>query len=178
MTLAVPGNKSPCDEGLILACEAHLVREESLLSGTLESLQAVRAAIISADWENLPELLGFQTRLETDSRDMAHVRDSLRERIASSTGIAVSEVTLRAMTTTVPPARATLLLEGRERLVRMVRDAESLRRTIVTLVRYSLGFHQKMLEGLTGRGGWRPRATYITISPVSSTTARAHPQRA
>jgi hypothetical protein len=151
MATPAPDIGPPCDERTIAAWEAHLEREEILLVATLDSMRGVRIAIVSADWQKLPELLGFQRRLEADSREVARDRDALREEVARHAGISASEVTLRTLTASLPPGRATVLLEGRERLARMAREAETLLHTLATLVRYSLGFHQKMLEGLTGR---------------------------
>ena len=151
MTPAAPGNKSPCDEQLILDCEDHLEREEILLTQTVESLGAVRTAISSADWEKLRDLLSFQVRLEADTSRIAYERDSLRGRIASISGIPGSAVTLRSIVAVGSSGRGQPSFDRHERLVRMVADAELLRRTIVTLVRFSIDFHQKMLEGLTGR---------------------------
>ena len=148
-----PADMPPSDERLISAWEAHLVREEALLAATLDSLREVRAAIMSADWVKLPELLAFQDHLGGDAADVARKREALRERASRQAGVPASEVTLRVLAASLPAARAAGLLETRERLALAGREAETLRRAVVTLVGFSLGFHQKMLEGLAGGRG-------------------------
>jgi hypothetical protein len=138
---------------LISVWEAHLIREEALLVATLDSLRGVRTAIIAADWVKLPELLGSHDRLGADAAVVARERETLREATARQTGVSASEIMLRSLASSLPPARAAGLLETRERLIGEAGEAEALRRAVVTLVRFSLGFHQKLLEGLAGGRG-------------------------
>jgi hypothetical protein len=153
MATREPDDTPHDDARIVSAWEAHLGREEALLAATLDSLGEVRAAIVAADWGKLPGLLGFQDRLADDAADLARERDAVREAASRRTGVPAAEVTLRVLASALPAEKSAGLLATRERLALRAREADVLRRAVVTLVRFSLGFHQKMLEGLAGGRG-------------------------
>ena len=150
MTTPDSASGLPPDERLLRVWKAHLAQEETLLRATLDSLRRVRVALIGAQWALLPELLAFQDRLVEDAREIANLRKVLCEVVAPILGVASTDITLRTVTGWLDPSRRMQLIESRERLDRMVREAETLRDSIAALLRYSQGFFQKLLEGLTG----------------------------
>ena len=138
------------DEGLLQLWTDHLNREEALLDATVHSLRQVRTAIMNADFNRLPNLLAFQDNLALDADPIARARESLRETLAPYLGVSPVEVTLRRATAWLQSTYGINHLVGCERLVQRLHEAETLRCTIVTLIRSSLAFYQKLLGSLAG----------------------------
>jgi|GEM_PF-3383765 hypothetical protein len=135
---------------VVALCDGHLTREQTLLADLLRSLRQVRTAFLQRTLSVLPALQLQQKQLVQEATEMAAVRDRFRTALADLLGVSEQEVTLRAVALSLSPPARDRLLQRRDHLAAMVREADQLCQHNAALLGYARGFFACLFAGLTG----------------------------
>ena len=138
------------DVDVLALCQNHLAREEALLGDMLASLRLVRAAFVERELHRLEVLQLHQEQLAGNSQEIAQAREQLRESLAPLLGVAPDEATLRAAALSLDEPARGQLLQRRDRLVELIREADQLNHHNAALLGYARAFLSNLFASLTG----------------------------
>lgn len=131
-------------------CLDQLEREEANLRATIECLRDIRQCAIENDLDKLTRLLRSHEQLQAASEAIAADRLALRRRLAAVLNVPQRQATVRSLSQLAPSAEAQKLLACRQRLILLVKQANSLGQSIVMLVQQSMNLMKAFLECFTG----------------------------
>ena len=137
-------------DSVALTCLAQLEKEEAMLSATLESLRAVRSALLQGDLAQLSLALENQQHTAKAATELCQTRARLRDQMAGILGIDPHQATLRLFAERVSENLAARLANYRQRLSGMAAEVDRLNRGNAALIRQSLDLLQRLLSNLTG----------------------------
>lgn len=135
---------------LVSQCLDQLKREEANLRATIECLKEIRQCAIENDLKKLKSLLRAHEQLQAASEAIALDRQSLREKLAAQLNVPRRQATIRSLSQLAPPQDAQKLIAYRQRLILLVKQANSLGQSIVMLVQQSMNLMKTFLECFTG----------------------------
>lgn len=142
-------SKHPLAE-LTSHCLDQLEREEANLRATIECLRDIRQCAIENDLDKLTRLLRSHEQLQAAADALAGDRRELRRRLAAVLDVPLRQATVRSLSQLAPGPEAQKLLACRQRLILLVKQANSLGQSIVMLVQQSMNLMKAFLECFTG----------------------------
>ena len=132
-------------------CFDHVAREEAHLRDVLDSLRAVRAALLGNDREALDGALRRHEETLRGGEELDRARSGFRREAAGPLGLAPSEISLTALAARLPEAARRDLAARQETLRRAAAEADHLNRSNAALLHTCLDFLRRFFADLTGR---------------------------
>lgn len=130
-------------------CKALLIREERALAPVLDTLRALRTALVGGDMTEVARLLKEEAPTEDTQQTLA-ARAQFRRRTAAALQVDESQVTVRNIANWASEEHREDLLARREKLAEIVAEVDLLGRANAALLRQSVDILNTALNQITG----------------------------